>query len=98
MQTIQCISPIDGSIYAERPVASLEQIQACFTNSRTAQTAWKRLSIQERAKYCKAAVDAMLIMKERIVEELAWQMGRPMSVGAGEMRGFEERARYDRDS
>lgn len=94
MQTIQCISPIDGSVYAERPIASAEQIQACFAASRTAQPAWKRLSIQERAQYCNAAVDAMLAMKERIIEELAWQMGRPMSVGAGEMRGFEERARY----
>jgi len=94
MQMIQCISPIDGSVYAERPVASAEQIQTCFANSRTAQQTWKRLSIQERAKYCHAAVDAMLAMKERIVEELAWQMGRPISVGAGEMRGFEERARY----
>lgn len=94
MQMIQCISPIDGSVYAERPVASAEQIQTCFANSRTAQQPWKRLSIQERAGYCHAAVDAMLAMKERIVEELAWQMGRPMSVGAGEMRGFEERARY----
>ncbi|MFZ1387893.1 MAG: aldehyde dehydrogenase family protein [Thiolinea sp.] len=94
MQTIQCISPIDGSVYAERPVASAEQIQTCLAASRTAQPAWKRLSIQERAKYCNAAVDAMLTMKERIVEELAWQMGRPISVGAGEMRGFEERARY----
>lgn len=94
MQMIQCISPIDGRVYAERPVASVEQIQTCFANSRTAQQTWKRLSIQERAKYCNAAVDAMLAMKERIVEELAWQMGRPISVGAGEMRGFEERARY----
>ncbi len=94
MQMIQCISPIDGSVYAERPVASAEQIQTCFANSRTAQQTWKRLSIQERAKYCNAAVDAMLAMQERIVEEMAWQMGRPISVGAGEMRGFEERARY----
>lgn len=94
MRMIQCISPIDGRVYAERPVASAEQIQTCFANSRTAQQTWKRLSIQERAKYCHAAVDAMLAMKERIVEELAWQMGRPISVGAGEMRGFEERARY----
>ena len=94
MRMIQCISPIDGRVYAERPVASAEQIQTCFANSRTAQQTWKRLSIQERAKYCHAAVDAMLAMQERIVEELAWQMGRPISVGAGEMRGFEERARY----
>lgn len=98
MQTIQamiqCISPIDGSVYAERPIATLEQIQTCFQTSRAAQSTWKRLSIQERAKYCHAAVDAMLNMKARIVDELAWQMGRPVSVAAGELRGFEERARY----
>ena len=91
---IQCISPIDGSVYVERPIATPEQIQACFQASRTAQANWKRLSIQERAKYCHAAVDALLNMKTRIVDELAWQMGRPVSVGAGELRGFEERARY----
>lgn len=94
MQTIQGISPIDGLVYVERPVASAEQIQACFATSHAAQQTWQRLSIQERAKYCHAAIDAMLAMQERIVEELAWQMGRPVSVGAGEMRGFAERARY----
>lgn len=94
MQMIQCISPIDNSVYAERPVATAEQIQACFAASHAAQARWKHLSIQERAQYCHAAVDAMLAMETRIVEELAWQMGRPISVGAGELRGFEERARY----
>jgi acyl-CoA reductase-like NAD-dependent aldehyde dehydrogenase len=94
MQVIQCISPIDGSVYAERPVATPEQIQSCFALSKQAQATWQRLSIAERARYCHAAVDAMLTMKELIIEELAWQMGRPVSVGAGEMRGFEERSRY----
>ena len=32
-------------------------------------------------------------MKDEIVPELAWQMGRPVRYG-GELRGFEERARY----
>jgi acyl-CoA reductase-like NAD-dependent aldehyde dehydrogenase len=36
----------------------------------------------------------MLAMKDEIVPELAWQMGRPVRFGAGELRGFEERARY----
>ena len=31
---------------------------------------------------------------DEIVPELAWQMGRPVRFGAGELRGFEERARY----
>ncbi len=51
MQMIQCISPIDNSVYAERPVATAEQIQACFAASRAAQARWKHLSIQERAQY-----------------------------------------------
>ncbi len=36
----------------------------------------------------------MIAMTEEIVPELAWQMGRPVRYGAGELRGFEERARY----
>ncbi len=36
----------------------------------------------------------MLTMRDQIVPELAWQMGRPVRYGAGELRGFEERARY----
>jgi acyl-CoA reductase-like NAD-dependent aldehyde dehydrogenase len=36
----------------------------------------------------------MVAMTEEIVPELAWQMGRPVRYGAGEVRGFEERARY----
>jgi acyl-CoA reductase-like NAD-dependent aldehyde dehydrogenase len=36
----------------------------------------------------------MLGMTDEIVPELAWQMGRPVRFGAGELRGFAERARY----
>jgi acyl-CoA reductase-like NAD-dependent aldehyde dehydrogenase len=50
--------------------------------------------LKERAAHCLAAVEAMLAMKDEIVPELAWQMGRPVRYGAGELRGFEERARY----
>src|SRR3546814_20867664 len=35
----------------------------------------------------------MLALREEIVPELAWQMGRPVKFGVGERRGFEERAR-----
>jgi acyl-CoA reductase-like NAD-dependent aldehyde dehydrogenase len=91
---IKCVSPVDGSIYAERTVAKKKDIAAAFAAARAAQDKWKRLPIAERARYCSAAVDAMLAMKDEIVPELAWQMGRPIRYGAGELRGFEERARY----
>jgi len=91
---IQCISPVDGSVYSERKVARRKQIADAFRRARAAQAEWRKRPLAERAKFCSAAVDAMLAMKDEIVPELAWQMGRPVRYGAGELRGFEERARY----
>ena len=92
--TIRCISPIDGRVYAERPAAEDDAIAAALTRAREAQRAWRRTALPERARLCTAIVDAMLAMREEIVPELAWQMGRPVRFGAGELRGFEERARF----
>jgi acyl-CoA reductase-like NAD-dependent aldehyde dehydrogenase len=91
---IKCLSPVDGSVYAERPVASEKAVAETFRKARLAQAEWSRLTIAERAKYCSAAVDAMVAMSDDIVPELAWQMGRPVRFGAGEMKGFAERARH----
>ncbi|MGH7513008.1 MAG: aldehyde dehydrogenase family protein [Gemmatimonadales bacterium] len=93
-ERITCISPVDGRVYVSRPVASKKAIAATFAAARAAQEKWKRLPLAERAAYGSAAVDAMVAMKDEIVPELAWQMGRPIRYGAGELRGFEERARY----
>jgi acyl-CoA reductase-like NAD-dependent aldehyde dehydrogenase len=91
---IQLISPVDGQVYVERQRANAEQVEQALTAAATAQAVWKRRPLSERAALCSAAVDAMLTMKDEIVPELAWQMGRPVRFGAGELRGFEERARY----
>jgi acyl-CoA reductase-like NAD-dependent aldehyde dehydrogenase len=91
---IRCVSPIDGRAYAERPAASEDEIAAALQRARTAQADWRRTPIREREKFCTAIVDAMLAMRAEIVPELAWQMGRPVRFGPGELVGFEERARY----
>ena len=92
--SISSVSPVDGSVVAKRAVASKKQVAATFAAARAAQKDWANLSIKERAAYCSKAVDAMLAMKDEIVPELAWSMGRPVRYGAGELRGFEERARH----
>lgn len=92
--TIQLISPVDGRVYAERQLVDAAQLEQALVAAATAQAQWKRRPLNERAAFCSAAVDAMLAMKEQIVPELAWQMGRPVRYGAGELRGFEERARH----
>ena len=91
---VKCISPADGGVFAQRETASQSEIDAALDRARTAQKAWRKLSIAERAKYCTAVVDAMVAMKDEIGPELATSMGRPIRYGAGEVGGFEERARY----
>ncbi len=91
-QTARIISPVDGSVYAERALATDAQIESAITAATEVQGTWRRTSIAERAVLCTAAVDAMNAMAPEIVQELAWQMGRPVRYGAGELRGFTERA------
>jgi acyl-CoA reductase-like NAD-dependent aldehyde dehydrogenase len=94
MTDIVCISPVDGREVARKRTASGEQIAAAVAAARKAQAAWAEVPLAERGKLCLAAVDAMLAMKAEIGPELAWQMGRPVKYGGGEMGGFEERSRY----
>jgi acyl-CoA reductase-like NAD-dependent aldehyde dehydrogenase len=94
MNDIVCISPVDGSEVARRATMSDAEVARRVADARAAQRDWAQTSIVERAKYCGAAVDAMLAMGGEIAPELAWQMGRPVRYGAGEMRGFAERARH----
>ena len=91
--TVKIISPIDGSVYAERPVASAVDIEASVIRAKAARHAWGETTIPERQKILTHFVDALLLMNDDIVPELAWQMGRPVRFG-GEKRGVEERARY----
>ena len=91
---VQLISPVDGRVYAEREVADAAQVEQALTAAAHAQASWQRRPLSERAAFCSAAVDAMLSMQADIVPELAWQMGRPVRYGAGELRGFAERARH----
>ena len=90
---LQCISPIDGSVYAERPVATLDQAEAAVARARAAQADWAARPMEERIKLVMAGVARVGEMNDQVVEELAWMMGRPIRYG-GEFSGFNERASY----
>jgi len=92
-ETVKLTSPVDGSIYIERPVAEDAAIEAAISRARAAQADWANVSIAERGKYLLAFLEALLSMNDEIVPELAWQMGRPVRYG-GEKGGVEERTRY----
>ncbi|MCX7299139.1 MAG: aldehyde dehydrogenase family protein [Rhodobacterales bacterium] len=92
-QTIKCISPVDGRVWAERPILSPEAASAAVARAKAAQKAWAALTLDERRKKVLAGIAALNDDKTRIVEELAWQMGRPTRFG-GEFGGVNERANY----
>ncbi|WP_281994397.1 aldehyde dehydrogenase family protein [Ruegeria faecimaris] len=90
-QMLKCISPIDGSVYAERETLSREAAFEVAARAREAQTAWAARPLQERIDLVMAGVAAVGAMNDEIVPELAHMMGRPVRYG-GEFGGFNERA------
>jgi acyl-CoA reductase-like NAD-dependent aldehyde dehydrogenase len=92
--TLTCFSPVDNSLYAEFPSASLQDVDRIFTNAAKAQAIWRHMPLHERAALCTRFVDAFVAEKAAIALELTWQMGRPIAQTPGEVRGLEERARY----
>lgn len=90
---IQCISPVDGRVYAERPALSLAEGEAMAARARAAQPAWAARPLSERIALVQAGVAKLNEMKDRVVEELAWQMGRPTRFG-GEFGGVNDRTAY----
>ncbi|MDI5921286.1 aldehyde dehydrogenase family protein [Halomonas sp. LR5S13] len=87
------ISPVDGSVYVEREQASAAAIEAALERAVAAQRAWREVPLDERARLCSRMVDAFVARRDVLAEELTWQMGRPIAAAAGEVGGFEERAR-----
>jgi acyl-CoA reductase-like NAD-dependent aldehyde dehydrogenase len=92
-ETVKIYSPIDGRVYAERPVATGAEVETAVAKAKAARKAWGEITVRERAKFLGHFVDALLSKNDEIVSELAWQMGRPIRFG-GEKRGVEERSRH----
>jgi len=86
------ISPVDGSVYAERPIAKDSEIEAAISSARAALPGWRSVPVAERGRYMLAFLGALLAMNDEIAVELAWQMGRPVRYG-GEKGALDERIR-----
>ena len=93
MKPIQLISPVDGSVYAERMPLTREAAVAVAARAKAAQKAWAARALADRIALVKAAVANLNAMTPRVVEELAWQMGRPTRFG-GEFGGVNARTEY----
>ncbi|HEY2809532.1 MAG TPA: aldehyde dehydrogenase family protein [Steroidobacteraceae bacterium] len=92
--SIRSISPIDGSVVAERAPASAAQIDAALAHAQAAQALWRRVSVPERAAIIERFCREFERRGAEIASGLTWQIGRPSRFAPSEVRGTLERARY----
>ncbi|MDP2698043.1 aldehyde dehydrogenase family protein [Thalassospira sp.] len=93
-EVLRTISPVDGSVYVERPLAGAGDIDRALDRARAAQKSWRNTPIATRQDILRKAVAAFVAKKDEIAAEISWQMGRPISQAGGEVGGFNERATY----
>jgi acyl-CoA reductase-like NAD-dependent aldehyde dehydrogenase len=92
--TLRCISPIDDSVYVERPLATGADIRSALQASQQAQREWAAVDIHERQRVLGDALQYFKDNTAAIAQEISWQMGRPLTQAPGELAGLEERARH----
>ena len=90
---VRCISPIDGTVYAEREISTRSEAKIAIERAKLAQVSWAARPLSERISLVQAGVAAVGAMNQEVILELAHQMGRPVRYG-GEFGGFNERASY----
>ena len=89
------VSPVDGSVYVERELASDAVVGKVLAQAVEAQKSWKKVAVAERVEICRRMVAWCVTRADELGTELAWQMGRPIAYGPNELRrGFQERAQY----
>jgi len=88
------ISPVNGQVYVERPLATPEEIDGKLRAARNAFATWRNTSLDERAAILTRFCQEFEKRSAVIADELTWQMGRPKRYAPNEVRGTLERARH----
>ena len=88
------ISPADGSLVCELPLAGPSELDACLARAVAAQRHWRAVPLVERAAICERFCSAFEARGAEIAPELSRQMGRPIRYAPNEIRGTLERARH----
>jgi len=91
---LKVISPIDNSVYAERPLAKPADLERALDLARKAQRAWRSVPLADRTHILTRFCDLFEAKRDEIALELTWQMGRPSRYAPNEVRGTLERARH----
>lgn len=92
-KVLKVISPVDGSVFYECPMHTQKDIEVALSRATEARRIWKNVPVGERKQYISRFIEAFEGNKQKISEELSWQMGRPVRFSPLEVNGTIERAR-----
>ena len=87
MSLQRTISPVDGRVLVERPLADEAEIAAALERARAAAAGWRDTPVEERVALLGRAIDHMVARRDELAAEITWQMGRPIAQSPGEIRG-----------
>ncbi|NRB52733.1 MAG: aldehyde dehydrogenase family protein [Saprospiraceae bacterium] len=92
---ISTLSPIDGSVYVERELASGSMIEKALDRAEQSRKVWQATPLEERIQILDKALAYFVEQADEIGQELTYQMGRPIRYTPFEIKGgFQERAKY----
>ena len=94
MSIQKTITPIDNSVYIQRPLSSDNEINDILDKSKRSFISWKNTSIDDRIIIINKFIDNLLNLNTEVSKEICWQIGRPITQCGNELRGFEERSRH----
>ena len=87
-------SPSDGTLIAERQLATDIEISDALANAYDRQKHWQQTTLRERADICQKAIDWFSDNQPTLAKEISQLMGRPIQYAKGEIAGLKERAEY----
>ncbi len=89
--TFEVISPVDGSVYLERPLGTLDDVDKALTRASRAQKEWAGAPLEERLAVVERAMQVFRKQRGPWGLEVTWQMGRPARYSPREVETAAER-------
>ena len=95
MAVQRVVSPIDGTVVAERETVTAHERDDVVGRAYQAQAAWRATPLEDRVATVERAIQWSVEHADRLALEITLQMGRPIAHSPFEItRGFQERARH----
>jgi acyl-CoA reductase-like NAD-dependent aldehyde dehydrogenase len=93
MGDLEVITPVDGSVYARRRLATWDEVDAVLGRADRAAREWRQVPLRDRMAHCERFAAGLAERAPELGQELAWQMGRPIRFAPREVTTAADRAR-----